>query len=121
MAMNYDNVDSDSGQFSMPKGILGAFLGAGIGVALMVAFYNFVGIRFPLLGVGIGVLTGFGARTLYKGTHSTLGFISGGIALTAVVTTLYLMYGEFPLLSIISVIVSVSVAYRLASQSNLAL
>jgi hypothetical protein len=31
------------------------------------------------------------------------------------------MYGEFPLLSIISVIVSVSVAYRLASQSNLAL
>jgi hypothetical protein len=119
--MNYDDVDSESGQFSMPKGILGAVLGAGIGVALMVAFYTFVGVRFPLLGVGIGVLTGYGARLLYKGTHSTLGFISGGIALTAVVTTLYLMYGEFPLLSIISVIVSVSVAYRLASQSNLAL
>jgi hypothetical protein len=119
--MNCDEIDEQSGAFSMPKGILGAFLGAALGVGLMVAFYTFVGIRFPLLGVGIGILTGFGARTLYKGTHSTLGFISGGIALAAVVTTLYLMYGEFPLLSIISVAVSVSVAYRLSAQSNLAL
>jgi hypothetical protein len=32
-----------------------------------------------------------------------------------VVGTLYLMYGEFPMFNIISVIVSVSVAYRIAS------
>jgi hypothetical protein len=44
-----------------------------------------------------------------------LGFIAGGIALVAVVGTLCLMYGEFPLMSIISVVVSVSVAYRLAA------
>ncbi len=52
---------------------------------------------------------------LFKGTDTTLGFVSGGIALVAVVATLFLMYGAFPLLSIISVIVSASVAYRIAS------
>jgi len=31
------------------------------------------------------------------------------------VGTLYLMYGEFPIVSIISVVVSVSVAYRISS------
>jgi hypothetical protein len=33
----------------------------------------------------------------------------------AVVGTLYLMYGTFPIISIISVVVSVSLAYRIAS------
>jgi hypothetical protein len=83
----------------------------------MWAFYALAGFRFPLLGVGIGVLTGYGARLLFKGTDSTLGYISGGIALVAVVATLFLMYGTFPIISIISVAVSVSVAYRLASTS----
>lgn len=81
----------------------------------MYGFYALVGFRFPLLGVGIGVLTGFGAKLLYKGTDNVLGFISAGIALVAVVGTLFLMYGEFPLMSIISVVVSVSVAWQLAS------
>ena len=90
-------------------------MGAAIGVGIMFAFYSFVGFRFPLLGVGIGLLTGFFARTGFKGTDSTLGFISGAIATAAVVGTLYLMYGEFPIMSIISVIVSASVAYRLAA------
>src|SRR5437660_3657652 len=114
--MTTTEISSDD-RFSMPKGILGAFLGAAIGVGIMVGFYSFAGFRFPLLGVGIGALTGFFARFLYKGTHSTLGFISGGIALAAVVSTLYLMYGEFPLMSIISVVISASVAYRLAAHS----
>ena len=82
----------------------------------MFAFYTFVGFRFPLLGTGIGFLAGGGARLLYKGTDSTLGYISGGIALVAVVATLFLMYGDFPIVSIISVIVSTSIAYRLASR-----
>lgn len=106
-----------SGEFILSRGIIGALLGASIGVALMYGFYLLMDFRFPLLGVGIGYLTGFGARKMFKGTDNTLGMISGGIALVAVVATLYLMYGEFPLLSIISVVVSVSVAYRTSAHS----
>ncbi len=94
---------------------MGAFIGALVGVGAMYGFYEWAGFRFPLLGVGIGVLTGFGARILYKGTDNTLGIISGVIALVAVVGTLYLMYGMFPIISLISVAVSVSMAYRISS------
>jgi hypothetical protein len=81
----------------------------------MYGFYALAGFRFPLLGVGIGALTGYGAKYLYKGTGNELGMISGGVALAAVVGTLYMMYGSFPIINIISVAVSVSVAYRIAS------
>lgn len=104
-----------AGEFNMGLGILGALLGAGLGAGLMYGFFVLAGFRFPLLGVGIGVLTGYGAKLLFKGTDSVLGMISGTIALIAVVGTLYLMYGEFPIVSIISVVVSVSVAYRISS------
>jgi hypothetical protein len=104
-----------SGEFNFGFGILGAFIGALVGVCAMYGFYEWAGFRFPLLGVGIGVLTGFGAKILFKGTDNTLGIISGVIALVAVVGTLYLMYGTFPIMSIISVAVSVSMAYRIAS------
>lgn len=103
-------------RFNLGRGALGAFLGAALGVGVMFAFYSLAGFRFPLLGVGIGVLTGFCARALFKGTDTTLGYISAGIALVAVVATLFLMYGSFPPISIISVIVSASVAYRIASR-----
>lgn len=101
---------------SLGKGIVGAILGALVGVGAMFGFYTLAGFRFPLLGVGIGILTGYGARLMFKGGDSTLGYISGGIALAAVVATLFLMYGEFPMMSIISVVVSVSFAYRIASK-----
>ncbi len=104
-----------AGEFNLGLGIVGALLGAGIGSGLMFGFYEWAGFRFPLLGVGIGLLTGFGAKLLYKGTDNTLGLISGAIALLGVVATLFLMYGEFPIISIISVVVSVSMAYRIAS------
>ena len=81
----------------------------------MFGCYSLTGFRFPLLGIGIGILTGYGAKLLFKGTDTTLGYIAGGLSLLAVVGTLYLMYGEFPILNIISVVVSVSVAYRIAS------
>ena len=110
---NIENAGAD--RFSLGRGILGALLGAGLGVGAMFGFYMLAGFRFPLLGVGIGLLTGLFARIFFKGTDTTLGWISGGIALVAVVATLFLMYGSFPLLSIISVAVSVSVAYRIAS------
>jgi hypothetical protein len=109
-----ENATTDD-RFNMTKGVLGALLGAALGVGAMFAFYAFAGFRFPLLGVGIGVLTGFFAKTLFKGTDTTLGYISGGIALTAVVASLFLMYGAFPLMSIISVVISASVAYRIAA------
>jgi hypothetical protein len=104
-----------TGEFNLGLGIVGALVGAGVGAGAMYAFYSWVGFRFPLLGIGIGALTGFGAKTLARGTENTLGIISGAIALVAVVATLYLMYGTFPILSIISVVVSASMAYRIAS------
>jgi hypothetical protein len=110
---NTESVGED--RFNMGRGVMGALLGAAIGVGAMFAFYALAGFRFPLLGVGIGILTGFCAKKFFKGGDTTLGFISAGIALVAVVATLFLMYGTFPMMSIISVIVSATVAYRIAS------
>ena len=104
-----------AGEFNLGLGILGAVLGAGLGAGAMYGFYLAAGFRFPLLGVGIGALTGLGAKLLFKGTDITLGVFSAVIALVAVVGILYLMYGEFPIMSIISVAISASVAYRIAS------
>ena len=113
--MNTENVNADAGKSNLPMGILGAVVGAGLGGGIMFAFYSFAGFRFPLLGVGIGILTGFAAKLLAKGGDTTLGFISGAIALGSVVVTLYLMYGTFPIMSIISAVISASFAYRIAS------
>ncbi len=96
-------------------GVVGALVGAAIGGGLMFGFAAMTGIRFPLLGTGVGALTGLGARILYRGTDTALGAISGGLAAVATVGSLYLIYGEFPILNIISVLVSISVAYRVAS------
>jgi hypothetical protein len=104
-----------TGQFNLGLGVLGALIGACIGAVAMYGFYKLAGFRFPLLGVGIGALTGYGAKRLYKGTGNELGMISGVVSLVTVVATLYMMYGEFPIMSIISVAVSASVAYRIAS------
>lgn len=105
-----------TGEFNMQRGVLGALAGAILGAAAMYGFFKLTDFRFPLLGVGIGVLTGYGAKLLYKGTDHTLGIISGALAMVAVVGTLFLMYGTFPMLNIISVVVSVSVAYRIAAR-----
>ncbi len=99
----------------MGMGVLGAFLGAALGAGLMYGFFVMAGFRFPLLGVGIGALTGYGAKLLYKGTSNGLGVVAGGVAVVAVVGTLFLIYGEFYFISIISVVISVSMAYRIAS------
>ncbi len=100
---------------NLALGALGALIGAAIGAGLMYGFFLMADFRFPLLGTGVGALTGLGARILYKGTDSALGAISGGIAAVAVVGTLYMMYHEFPVFNIISVLVSVSFAYKLAA------
>jgi hypothetical protein len=103
-------------EVNLGLGVLGALVGACIGAVAMYGFYKLAGFRFPLLGVGIGALTAYGAKRLYKETGNVLGIISGIVALVTVVGTLYMMYGTFPFISIVSVAVSVSVAYRIASR-----
>ena len=82
-----ENATEEVSQSNLGKGILGALLGAAVGVGVMFAFYTFAGFRFPLLGVGIGILTAYGARLLFKGGDSKLAVIASGIALCAVVAT----------------------------------
>lgn len=96
-------------------GVLGSVVGGCIGSGLMYGFYAMAGFRSPLLGVGVGFITGFAARWLNKGGDDRLGFVAGALALAAVVLTLFMMYGNFPMLSVISVAASVSIAYRIAS------
>lgn len=96
-------------------GILGAILGAGLGAGLMYVFFAVVGFRFPLMGTGTGILTGLGARILYRGTDSALGAISGGIAAAAVVAAIYFMYGEFRPASVITAVIGIYFAYRIAA------
>lgn len=113
---NTENLQEQVAESSLAKGVVGALLGAGVGVGLMFAFFKFAGFRFPLLGVGIGILTAWGARLFYKGGDTTLALIASAIALSSVVATLYLMYGEFPIISIVSVIVSATLSYRIAAK-----
>ena len=96
-------------------GLLGALMGAGLGVGLMFGFAYLTGFTFPFFGLSIGALSGFGARLLYRGTDMTLGAGAAVIAAVAVVGTLWILFGTFPIMSIISVIVSVSIAFRIAS------
>jgi hypothetical protein len=106
---------AQSKDFSMGLGVLGAFLGSVVGGALVFGFYMWAHFRFPLSGTLIGVLAGYGARTLARGTDTTLGFIAGGISLAVIVCAFYLMYGDFFILGIFSVAICVACAYRIAS------
>ena len=96
-------------------GILGAILGAAVGAGLMYGFFLMTEFKFPLFGVGIGALTGLGARLCYRGTDSTLGGIAAAIALATVTGTLYLMFGEVSVINVISMVVSVSMAFKIAA------
>jgi hypothetical protein len=105
----------DAVEFSLGRGIGGAVLGAALGAGLMYGFFVLVGFRFPLMGVGIGALAGYGARLLARGTDSTLGIIAGALALVANAGTLYLIYGEFVFIYVISLAVGAWFAYRIAA------
>jgi hypothetical protein len=100
---------------SLVLGIVGAVVGAALGAGLMYGFFEMAGIRFPLMGTGIGALTGLGARILYRGTDSVLGAISGGIAAAATVGAFILMFGEFNPIYFLTVIFSIYFAYRVAA------
>jgi hypothetical protein len=101
-------------EFSLSLGILGAALGAGLGAGLMYGFFEWAGFRFPLMGTGIGALSGLGARILGRGTDTTLGVIAGVIALLSTAGTLYLMFGDMAGVFILSMVLSVYFAYRVA-------
>jgi hypothetical protein len=96
-------------------GIAGAILGAVLGAGLMYGLFLWADFRFPFMGTGIGVLTGLGARILARGTNAKLGAIAGAMACLATGGTLYLMLGGFTVAFIISMIVSVSFAFKIAS------
>ncbi len=100
--------------FNLWLGIFGAVLGAALGTGLVYGFYHWADFQFPLMGTGIGVLTGLGARLLARGTDMTLGGIAGAIAFLATGGTLYLMFGDIAAAFIISMIVSVSLAFKIA-------
>jgi hypothetical protein len=99
---------------SLGLGFVGAMLGAILSVVLMFAFVKFVGIEFPLMGLAIGALTGYGARLMYKGTDMTLGVIAGVIALFATGGTFLVLFGIFAIMNLISLVVSVGIAYKIA-------
>ncbi|HXC35849.1 MAG TPA: hypothetical protein VNV43_08235 [Candidatus Acidoferrales bacterium] len=112
-----ETVSSASGDFNLGLGVAGAVGGALVGMGLMYGFYAVSGMRFPLLGVGTGFLTAFGARWFYKGPDHTLGFICAFTAMMGVVGALVLMYGvDFSPMNIISIAVSASVAYKIAAR-----
>ena len=115
--MQPEAVSNASGEFNLGLGVAGAVGGAIVGMGLMYGFYAVTNVRFPLLGVGTGFLTGFAAKWLFKGSDHTLGIISAGAAMLGVLGALVLMYGvDFSPLNIISVLVSASVAYKVASR-----
>ena len=108
-----------SKEFSMGLGILGAFLGAAVGGALVYGFFALLNFRFPLTGMAVGALVGYGARLLARGTDTTLGFIAGALALITTAGVFYLIYVEYDTLyitAIISILIGTGVAYRLASE-----
>lgn len=101
-------------EYNLGLGILGAVVGAALGAGLMYGFFAMTDFRFPLMGTGIGALTGLGARILARGTDMTLGAIAGAIAFISTAGTLYLMFGDMAIAGIISMIVSVSFAFKIA-------
>jgi hypothetical protein len=102
-------------EFSMGLGILGAFLGAFIGTAFVFGFTFLTGFRFPLTATLIGVLTGYGARWLARGTDMTLGVIAGGLALLSAVGIFFLLYGAFAIFGILAILICGYLAYQIAS------
>jgi hypothetical protein len=107
---------AEAGEFSLVRGILGAVAGAGVGCGLMVAFWLWAHFRFPLMGIAVGATAGYGARWLARGTENTLGVITAAIACLSVTGTYVLMYGEFALFSIISIVICTGIAYRASSE-----
>ena len=105
-----------AGEFNLGLGITGAVAGAGLGAGLLLAFDYFAGFRFPLTGVVVGALSGYLGRLLGKGGNSTLGIVSAVVSAAAVSATLFGIYGQIPPITIISIVIGTSFAWRIASK-----
>jgi hypothetical protein len=104
------------GEFSLVRGIIGAVIGSVVGCALLFAFWMWVHVRFPLMGIAVGAAAGYGARWLARGTDTTLGVITAVIAGVSVTGTFVLMYGGFAVFNIVSIVICTAVAYRASSE-----
>ncbi|MEP6663188.1 MAG: hypothetical protein ABJC04_05930 [Verrucomicrobiota bacterium] len=101
-------------EYSFLRGVIGAVLGTILGIVIVVAFTVLTGIRFPLMGTLIGATTGWLARWMAGGTDLQLGVVAGAIAFLVTGGILIWLLGIFAIASIISLIVSASVAYKIA-------
>ncbi len=108
------------GEFSLGKGLVGALLGAAVGVGIMYAFFVLAQARFPLMGTAIGALSGLGARILYKGTDSTLGAWTLAVSLACTTGALIFMYHNFEGSFLITMLASAGVAYSIAGRRRVA-
>jgi hypothetical protein len=106
-------------EYSLGMGILGAFIGAAIGFGLVYGFFAWLNFRFPFTGLITGLLVGYGARLMARGTDMTLGAIAGALAFVSIAGAFFLIYLEydtFYITGIISIIIGVGFAFRLGSE-----
>ena len=103
-----------AGQFNLALGIVGGVIGALAGCGLLYAVWYWTRIPYLPIGVVAGVLAGYGARRLARGTASTLGIATAGITGGAVAGTLFYMGGIVPL-SAVSIAFGAGVAFMMSS------
>jgi hypothetical protein len=99
-------------------GALGAFLGAAMGVGIILGFAYAMHFTLSAMVILIGLLSGAGARIMYRGSDSSLGGIAAFITFVASGGTLFFFLGLFAVMNIASVmafLISVSVAWKIGS------
>jgi hypothetical protein len=100
---------------NMGLGILGAILGAGVGSGLRYAFIHWSQFDLPMSELGVGAATGLGARLLFRGTDNSLGAVAAIVTLLVVGIPIFLSGLIGIWLSIVSLFISVLIAYKIAS------
>jgi hypothetical protein len=99
---------------SLALGFVGALLGAALGVGIMFGYRMVTGFVMPVIGLSIGVLSGLGARLLYKGTDVSLGAIAAAITLIAAGGTFLMFFGLAAIMSIMVLVITIGIAYKIA-------
>lgn len=71
-------------------GVLGALVGTLVGAGVYFLIFHYTGLRFKLLAIGVGYLSGLGAELLGRKEGSKeLGFLAAGFALAGIVGAQY--------------------------------